>query len=195
MNPAAVGSAPPLAASTVADLIRARRTIHEFTGAMPPRELVLDALDAARWAPNHHRTEPWRFILLGPQSIARVVELNTELVRAKNGEAAAEKKRARWIATPGWLVVTCRRSEDAATEREDYAACCCAIQNIALTLWAGGIGTKWSTGKVTRDARFMSAIGADAALEFCVGLLWYGYAREVPAQARRPLAEVLRDVD
>lgn len=182
-------------AAGITDLIRSRRTIHDFTSGVPPRALVLDALDAARWAPNHRRTEPWRFTLLGPRAIAQAIDVNTELVRAKNGDAAAEKKRTRWLAIPGWLVVTCRRSEDAMLEREDYAACCCAVQNFALALWAQGVGSKWSTGKLTRDPRFLAAIGADPEREFCVGLVWYGYPGDVPVQARRPLAEVLRDAD
>lgn len=182
-------------ATAVADLIRARRTIHDFAAGAPPRALVLEALDAARWAPNHHRTEPWRFTLLGPRTVARVIEINTELARAKNGDAAAEKKRVRWQAVPGWLVVTCVRCDDVIREREDYAACCCVVQNFALALWAAGVGTKWTTGKITRDPRFMEVIGADPEREFCVGLVWYGYPAEVPAQARRPLTEVLRDAD
>jgi len=182
-------------AAAVTTLIRARRTVHEFTARRPPHALVLEALDAARWAPNHHRTEPWRFTLLGPQAIARVIDLNTEFVRAKNGDAAAANKRARWQAVPGWLVVTCVRSDDPVREREDYAACCCAVQNFALALWAAGIGSKWSTGALTRDPRFLTAIEADAAHEFCVGLVWYGYAAAIPAQTRKPLADVLRDVD
>ena len=27
--------------------------------------------------------------------------------------------------------------------REDYAACCCAVHNLCLSLHAEGIGTKW----------------------------------------------------
>lgn len=182
-------------ADAIATLVRARRTIHEFADGVPPRERVLAALDAARWAPNHHRTEPWRFTLLGPRAIARIIDINTELAREKNGDAAAAKKRARWQAMPGWLVVSCQRSDDPAREREDYAACCCAVQNFALVLWADGIGTKWSTGKITRDPRFFAAIDVDPARESVVGLLWYGYPADIPQQARRPLADVMREVD
>ncbi len=181
-------------AATLARVIEARRTIHDFTADVPPRELVLAALDHARWVPNHHRTEPWRFYLLGATAVARIVELNTELVRAKSGDAAAANKRQRWLAMPGWLVVTCRRSENPDTEREDYAACSCAVHNFSLCLWASGLGTKWSTGKVTRDPRFFAAIGADVEREFTVGLIWFGYPQAVPSQTRRPLADVLHDV-
>jgi len=190
-----VEATPDPLRATLSDLLRSRRTIHDFAPASPPRETVLAALDHARWVPNHHRTEPWRFYLLGSAAVARVVELNTELVRARNGESAAQAKRQRWLAMPGWLAVTCRRSEDAQAEREDYAACSCAIHNFALYLWQAGIGVKWSTGKVIRDPRFLAAIGADPAQEFAVGLVWFGYPQTIPAQTRRPLAEVLRHVD
>lgn len=180
---------------TLSGILLSRRTIHDFAPRTPPREVVIAALDHARWVPNHHRTEPWRFYLLGAEAAGRVIELNTELVREKSGEVAALKKRDRWLAMPGWLVVTCRRGEDPRAEREDYAACCCAIHNFALALWAEGLGTKWSTGKVVRDPRFLPAVGADPGTEFTVGLVWYGYPQSVPTQSRRPLADVLVDVD
>jgi len=176
-------------------LLRARRTIHDFESAEVPRARVTEAIEAACWAPNHHRTEPWRFYLLSRALGARVADLNAELVRATKGDEAAEAKRRRWREMPGWLVLTCARSEDPAREREDYAACCCAAQNLALALWAHGIGTKWGTGKVTRDPRFLALLGADPAQEFVVGLFWYGFPASVPRQVRRPVTDVLRIVD
>ena len=51
--------------------IRTRRT-HKRFGADPvPREVLAELLELARWAPNHHLTEPWRFRVLGPESLAR----------------------------------------------------------------------------------------------------------------------------
>ena len=40
-----------------------------------------------------------------------------------------------------------------AIERENYAACCCAAQNLMLYLWRQGIGVKWTTGGITRPSR------------------------------------------
>ena len=42
----------------VAGLIRSRRTIHDFREEPAPSDLARKALDLARWAPNHHLTEP-----------------------------------------------------------------------------------------------------------------------------------------
>ena len=175
----------------VAHLIRSRRTIHLFEPEPVPEAVVLRALDLSRWAPNHRLTEPWRFVLLGPETARAVADLNAELVAEQRGESAGEAKRARWRAIPGWLVVTCRRSEDPVREREDYAACACAIQNLQLYLWSEGVGTKWTTGPVTRTARFYELLGLDAEHETVVSMLWYGTPTAVPATQRRPLGEVL----
>ncbi|PWG62917.1 nitroreductase family protein [Spiribacter halobius] len=185
--------APPAPPSpdAVGALLRGRRSIARFRPEPVPRERVLDALEAACWAPNHHLTEPWRFRLLGPQAQAAIVELNAELVTAKAGPAAGAAKRERWAAIPGWLLVTCERSSDPLRAEEDYAACACAVQNFALHLWSAGVGTKWTTGEVTRDPRFHDLVWMDPEAERVVGLVWYGYPDESPDSTRRPLESVL----
>jgi len=179
-------------AAIVAELIRSRRTIHEFLPQQPPpRELILRGIELARWAPNHLLTEPWRFYLLGPQTAAAIARLNAELVSRKQGPAAGQDKLERWLTIPGWLVVTCENSNDPIRAREDYAACCCAIQNFALYLWGEGIGVKWTTGAVTRKPQFYDLIWVDPAVETVVGLLWYGYPAEIPQTPRKALNEIL----
>ncbi|GIV58376.1 MAG: putative NAD(P)H nitroreductase YfhC [Rhodothermaceae bacterium] len=184
--------APVRQETDLIDVIRSRRTTHRFRPDVPSPEVIRRAVEAACWAPNHKLTQPWRFYLLGPDTAARVVALNTELVRARWGEAAARDKQARWEAIPGWLVVTCRRSDDPLRAREDYAACCCAVQNLMLVLWQEGVGAKWGTGAVTRDPRLLSLIGADPATEEVVGLFSYGYPADVPPPPpRKPVETVL----
>ena len=182
---------PPDKAALVAELIRSRRTIHEFLPQLPPRELILRGLELARWAPNHLLTEPWHFYLLGPQTAAAIARLNAEGVSRKQGPTAGQDKLQRWLAIPGWLVVTCEKSDDPIRAREDYAACCCAIQNLALYLWSAGIGLKWTTGAVTREPQFYDLIWVDPALETVVGLLWYGYPADIPQTPRKALDEIL----
>lgn len=177
--------------TTVAEVIRARRTIQAFKPEKPPIELIHQAIELACWAPNHHVTEPWRFYILGEETASAVVTLNTELVEHAKGKDTAATKQKRWAAVPGWLVVTCHKSSDPLQTQEDYAACCCAIQNLQLALWEQNIGTKWTTGAVTRDANFYELLWIDPALESVVGLIWYGYPDEQPAGHRKPLEQVL----
>ena len=173
------------------EVIRGRRTINLYLQTPVPRALVREAIDAATWAPNHHVTEPWHFYLLGQETIERCLDLCFELVRARKSEEAARFKREQWSEKPGWLVVTCRRSEDELLQREDYAACAAAIQNFMLYLWKAGVGSKWTSGEITRDKRFFDILGIDADTEFVVGLLWFGYPKLTPTQKRKELDDVL----
>ncbi len=174
-----------------AALIRSRRTIHEFRPEPPPTDIILRGLDLARWAPNHLLTEPWRFYLLGPETAQAIARLNADLTARKQGPAAGQAKLEHWRGIPGWLAVTCENSADLIRAREDYAACCCAIQNFALYLWSEGVGVKWTTGAVTREAGFYDLIWVDPAMETVVGLLWYGYPAEIPQIPRKRLNEIL----
>jgi nitroreductase len=176
---------------SVAELIRNRRTINFFKPELPPRELVLEGIDLARWAPNHHLTEPWRFYLLSDAVKQQVVELNARMVTEARGEKAGNAKRERWSGIPGWLVVTCLRSSDPQRQKEDYAACCCAVHNLALFLWSRGVGMKWTTGDVTRTEEFYDLVWVDPHVEEVVGLFWYGYPDEVPVSVRKPVSEIL----
>jgi len=175
-----------------AEVIRGRRTINLFLQTKIPEKLVHDAIEASTWAPNHHVTEPWRYYVLGPQTIERCLDLCRDIVTEKKGQQAGEFKRQSWSEKPGWLVVTCRRSEDELLQQEDYAACSAAIQTLLLYLWRADVGSKWTTGEITRDARFAEIVGFDAAEEFVVGLIWYGYPKLTPTQSRGASGDVLK---
>ena len=177
-----------------AEVLRGRRTIELFLQTPVPTHLLNEAIDAATWAPNHHLTEPWHFYALGIKTREQCLDLCSDIVAAKKGQKAADFKRQSWSDKPGWLVVTCERSEDELQQKEDYAACCAAVQNLMLYLWKAGIGSKWTTGDITRDPRFLDIIGINEAESFVVGLIWYGYPKLTPAQSRKVADEVLTDL-
>jgi len=174
--------------------MRTRRTVHLFKPEPPPPAFMLTALDLARWAPNHRLTEPWRFYLLGPETAEAIAVLNAELVAEERGPEAGCKKLERWRSMPGWLVVTACVGATPLITQENYAACCCAVQNVQLYLWSEGIGMKWGTGEVTRHPRFNEQLGIDAAEEQLVGLFWYGYPAEVPQGYRKPVEAFVRQL-
>lgn len=176
------------------ELIISRRTIHKFKETPPPRELLYEAIDTARWAPNHKLTEPWRFYILGPETAARVAHLNADLLLKTKGPVAAENKRARWLSMPSMIVVSFKKAGDPFREREDYAATCCAIQNMMLFLWSKRLGTKWSTSPVICDVEFYNILGADPEHEEVIGLLWCGYPEDIPLQQRRPVSDITREL-
>ncbi len=174
-----------------AEVLCGRRTIELFLQTAVPQKLVLEAIEAATWAPNHHVTEPWHFYSIGPETKERCLDLCREIVSAKKSEKAGEFKRESWSEKPGWLVVTCQRSENELLQQEDYASCCAAVQNLTLYLWKAGVGCKWTTGDITRDPRFFEIVGIDEAKAFVVGLIWYGYPKLTPNQSRKDVDEKL----
>ena len=171
--------------------LKGRRTINLYLNLPVPDKLVQEAIEAATWAPNHHVTEPWRFYVLGAETRQRCVDLVRDITTARKGDRAGEFKARSWSEKPGWLVVTCQRSDDELLQQEDYGACCAAVQNLLLYLWKAGVGSKWTSGDITRDARFFDIVGIDPNTESVVGLIWYGYAKVTPDQVRKPLHEVL----
>lgn len=179
----------------MAAAIRARRTINLFEPEPVGTAVLHDAIEIARWAPNHRLTEPWRFYLVGRRTAERIAELAGRIDAAAKGERAGAARRQRMLAIPGNFVVTSPRSGDELLEREDYAACCCAIQNLMLYLWQRGVGVKWTTGAVTRDQGFYELLGIDSSAERVVGLFWYGTPKVVPTQKRKPPEELIVELD
>jgi nitroreductase len=181
-------SIPP---DELAELIRNRRSIDLFEPDPVGTEVLLDAIELARWAPNHRLTEPWRFYVLGPETIESVARLAAEIDAATKGERARQLRYERVSGIPGHFVLTSRRSDDELMDRENYAACCCAVQNLMVYLWNLGIGTKWTTGAITRDQRFYDLLGIDAGNELIVGHFWYGRPKVVPRKQRKDVAEIV----
>jgi len=176
----------------IARLLRERRTVSQgslSTTLEPDHAKVLNAIESARWAPNHHLTEPWTFYVLDPTRIRRLGELWAELLERKGSKPSkVEAKRAQWGASKGVVILTCTSAPDAdaTTRKEDYAACCCAAQNFMLHLWAEGLGSKWSTGAVWEHEDFWPLLGHAAPPEGAevVGVFFYGLPTTVP-QTRR----------
>lgn len=177
--------------AAIAELIRSRRTINLFEPELVDTSVLLDAIELARWAPNHRLTEPWRFYLFGPETRAAAIDCWAGFEAETKGDAAGAARRKRLEAVPGHFVVTSLLDEDRLIERENYAATCCAIQNLMLYLWRRGVGTKWTTGAITREPRYYAALGIDAGREGIVGHFWYGRPRVIGEQRRRDLGEIV----
>ncbi len=159
------------------------------------KQVILDAIEVARWAPNHHLTEPWHFYLLGNEAMKQNVELIRLIVTENTDSDKGEFKEKAAKEIPGWLILTCRKSDDEVLQREDFASCCCAMQNLMLYLSEAGIGSKWATGAIAEDERLLDLIGADKEQEFVVGILRYGYAKITPTQSRKEVSEIVTELD
>lgn len=147
------------------DAIRGRRT-HKAYGPEPiERELLDELFDLARWAPNHHLTNPWRFRVLGPDSLER-------LKAAAGPEAAPKLDRA-----PTLVCASVKLSGDPVQDEEDVCAAACAVYIVLLAAHARGLAGYWRTPGVLRTPDGAAAVGMEAD-ELFVGLIHLGNARQ-----------------
>ena len=177
------------------EVLRGRRTINFYVQTPVPKKLVRAAIEAATWAPNHHVTEPWRFYLLGKETISACVELVRDIVTENKDANAGDFKAKAWAEKPGWLVVTCRSSDDAIMQREDYAACAASVHAFMLYLWKAGVGSKWTTGAIVEDKRLFDMLGVDQEQELVVSVLRYGYSKIMPTQSRKEVSDIVTELD
>src|SRR5919197_3617708 len=56
------------------EAIRTRRTHKAYRPEAVDRATLDELFELARWAPNHHLTNPWRFRVLGPLALDRLKE-------------------------------------------------------------------------------------------------------------------------
>ena len=183
----------------VAQALRERRTVHRFRPQALPDGALERALAAAIEAPNHHLTEPWRFVHAGRETRQRLLALGIELSAAGTWSTLSAAARAQLEATvihPAELVIVSQRLADRlVTREEDAAAVACAVYGMSLSLWAEGIGSKWSSGGLTGHPRVYEALGIDADRERIVGFFWIGYAEQPELEKprrRQPLAQIVR---
>jgi nitroreductase len=175
----------------VMSLLRGRRTINLFEPEPVDEGLLLQAIEVARWAPNHRLTEPWTFYIVTPETKEKIARCAAAIDAAAKGELVGQARYERMLAVPAGFVLTSSLGNGELIGLENYAACCCAAQNLMLCLWPQGIGVKWTTGAVTRDPGFCKLLGIDPERERVVGYFWYGTPKLVPEQKRRPVEDIV----
>lgn len=182
----------------VLDAIQQRRTIKRFTAAAPPRELIEQVLDAAVWAPNHHMTEPWRFVVVTGDALQTVARLRGEAVAGTLTGVPAEVRAARIaearqkaLAAPVSVVVAVHQDADPVRREEDFAAAAAAVQNILLAATGLGLAAYWGTGILASHAPFREFLGLGAD-DKIVGIVQVGYGVQDRTQRRTPARERTR---
>ncbi len=167
--------------------IKKRRTIHSFYETIVPTEIIERSIDAANQAPCHRMTFPWRFTSLGRKKRELLLELQLRIkfgdrsISQKNIERTRDK-----VLNPSHLLIASQVSTNNQIQaREDYAACACAIQNLSLSLVANGVGSKWSTGKITTEMRTYEIAEINPIEEEIIGFIWVGYG-DIPTPINRP---------
>jgi nitroreductase len=175
------------------EAIRTRRMIPRVGGEAPSREEIEALLDLAVRAPNHHRTEPWRFYVLQGAERDRLAQaIADELTENKGTDpsAAFEEGRSKAERAPVIVVFTVLPSDEPkVVEQEEIASVAMAIENFLIGAHAAGLGAMLRTGAAAYHPSIRTHIGLGPA-EKVVGIVYVGPpAADRPLQERVPSAE------
>jgi nitroreductase len=184
----------------VENAIRTRRTIKAFDAEPVDRETLEELLELARWAPNHHLTNPWRFRVIGPQALETLKAAAGDLARTTAPDGADQDELARVAAAkldraPTLVVVSAKHAADPVQDEEDAHATACAAYNVLLGAHARGLAGYWRTPAVLRTEAGAAAVGLPGDERF-VGMLYLGRGRQTAdPPGRAPVADYATFLD
>ncbi len=181
--------------------IKKRRSTYpaQFKKGIIPEHHIETLLEAARWAPTHKMTEPWRFVVFGPEYITTFIDNLVAAYKKKFSEEERSPKRLEKLekrknqVSHVIAIVMHRDSEERLPEIEEIAAVSCAAQNIYLMMDSLDIVGYWGSGFAYSEHMRQFLELSDQ--EQCMGYFFLGLKDEdlpVPPATRRPLSEVVR---
>lgn len=164
--------------------IEGRRSRGKMASDAPPRELIERVLQAGVHAPNHHDTQPWRFVVLSGEARVRFGDSLAEALQRRldpppaNLDGLLLAERAKPMRSPVLIAVGVTSNErDGMTRREDFQAASAALQNMLLAAESLGLAAIWRTGEGILDAGVKQHLGFQPEDEIA-GILYLGYPDE-----------------
>lgn len=178
----------------VFDLIKRRRSIGKMTGERPTRQQIERLLEAATHAPNHHKVQPWRFIVLAGSAreelgavMAKSLADRLEETSSDKAQAVLNKERNKLLRSPVVIVVVAEPPRQPnVLEIENIEAVAAAVQNMLLTAEEMGLACMWRTGDAAYDPHVKQWLGL-ALGEHIVAFLYVGYPA-IPRLERVPIS-------
>ena len=181
--------------TSVSHLLRRRASIFPamYTDEPVDEAVIHELLENANWAPNHKKTEPWRFTVIRGDARRRLADFLGDTYRRVTPAADFSEKKHQKLATnptkADTVIAICmqRDPEERLPEWEELAAVAMAVQNLWLTATAHGLGGYWSSpGLINHLGPFLN-LGEG---ERCLGLFYLARHRapELP-RTRGDIAE------
>ncbi|MGI8426046.1 MAG: nitroreductase family protein [Actinomycetota bacterium] len=180
----------------VYEAIISRRMIGKVASSLPSRGEIEKLIVAAAAAPNHHLTNPWRFIVLTDKALDDLGNVGAERLRRDSGDAVdleqkMDTEKARVRRAPVILTVVYSPSgHPKAIEVEDRYAVGAAVENILLAAHEMGLGAYWRTGPAAGDPGVHSHLGLGDKEEIAAFVyLGYPLGEQAPVPRTKPPAK------
>lgn len=169
----------------ILDHLRQRRSVRRFKPDEIPQDTLDVVFEAAMWAPSHGNAQPWEFVVVGPESRARLLamfrikadELLADPELPKPRRAAIEALKEDFGGAPFMVAVVSRPPSDGLEEVENPLSVAVAVQNMCLAAWDRGVGAVWLSFGAAPPVR--GVLGIDEG-QTVVALLAMGVPAEVP---------------
>jgi len=179
--------------SSVFETIKQRRSIGKMTPERPSRQQIERLLEAATHAPNHHKVQPWKFIVLaGPAreelGALMAASLADRLADTSSEKAQAmlNKERGKLMRSPVVIVVAAELPRQPnVLEIENIEATAAAVQNMLLVAEEMGLACMWRTGDAAYDAHVKQWLELSPQ-EHIVSFLYVGFPA-IPRLERKPI--------
>lgn len=176
----------------VTRLIRTRRSIRpeQLRNRKVHRDQLELMFEAANWAPNHGKTEPWRFKVFQGEALLSLQQQMSDVYKEVSApdaflQSKYEQIQARAQKASVAIVVWMKRQESGRIpEEEEMMAVACAVQNMSLVATAYGMGLFWSSGKVAYAPSFAKYLGIESP-DRVLGVLYPGYPEEEWPEGKR----------
>jgi hypothetical protein len=184
-------------------LIRKRRSIFskQYSGAQVSQSVLDDMLEAARWAPSHHLTEAWHFVV--HSSIESRTKVGTFLADAykrsseRSGKFIQAKydKKLAGATNSSFVIALCCKTDTSLPVMEEICALACAVQNMHLVATSHKVGAYWSSSsvyaskenKMENPAELMEFLELPMEKFACLGWMFVGdYQKDWPSGRRKP---------
>jgi nitroreductase len=172
---------------TVSTTIRERRSNANVDLERPvSREIVDDLIDLATAAPNHYRTNPWRFVVMTGAARSRIGALAADVYSSKPdaNAAIAERQRNSFLRAPTVIAVASAADADPIKDFENKHSVAAGVQNMLVAATAAGLASAWRSGPAMVDpdvsAKVKEAIGLDPTDEI-VAFVYLGYPTGEPS--------------
>lgn len=181
--------------TSVLDAIHSRQSVPRVREDVPPREMIEAVLAAATCAPNHYRTEPWRFVVLSGDARMALGEVMAQSLRARQEEPESDdaqreqqRERAKPLRAPVIIAVAAVPATiPKVVEIEEIAAVAAGVENMLLAAQAIGLGVMWRTGPAAYDPAVKSFLELPEGASI-VSFLYLGFPADNRGPARKPHA-------
>lgn len=136
--------------------ISRRRAIYpdRFNDSVITQEEVRQLLEAARYAPTHKLTEPWRFhVLMGESKDMMARNIRNFIIEKTDKPDKGKRIEEKFNQSQAVIVIAFQRDlRERLPEWEEIAATAMAVQNIWIYAGALNMGGYWSTGAAAVEA-------------------------------------------